>query len=224
MEYVLKNASLKQQPIRFLFVIVVGVLVLLIYRDYRADMESVIPESLRDVLFTSPIELTELDLTDHDRKDFGLPQLTDRWTFLFFGYTHCPDICPATLSQMAILNQRIMESTSTTHPQFVFVSVDPQRDSIDDLAEYIGYFDVGFRAVTGESDNITALEKQLGISHQFEEKNAEGDYAVTHSAEIFLVGPKATILGKFRPPLHLNKVVEQYQEVVDYFSVNTEKT
>lgn len=185
--------------------------------------ESPYPEALRDVVYPELKSLQPFNLVDHENHAFGLEQLKGSWTFLIFGYTHCPDICPATLSQLTRLEQSIDKKIEKgSVPQFVFVSVDPARDSVEVLHDYIKYFEDGFIAATGGIKNIETFEDQFKVFHQYETKDTNGDYAVTHSAEIFLIDPKTRIVAKFTPPISTQKVTQQYQNLVDYFQ--TENT
>ncbi|WP_455211803.1 SCO family protein [Kaarinaea lacus] len=175
------------------------------------------PESVREVVYPEFRSLQPFNLVDHENHEFGLQQLEGSWTFLVFGYTHCPDICPATLSQLTFLSQSIDKKIARgLLPKFLFVSVDPARDKAEVLHDYIKYFDDGFIAATGSIKNIEAFEDQFNVFHQYDTKDSNGNYAVTHSAEIFLIDPETRIVAKFTPPISTQKVTQQFQELVGY--------
>ena len=223
MEQVSKN----QREFKLVFrkiVLVGGILPLLLllietafYGNLFSD-KSQYPGTFRDVVYPELKPLQPFKLVDHDNHEFGLSQLAGGWTFLVFGYTHCPDVCPATLSQLTRLSQSINEDIAAdVLPRFLFVSVDPARDRVNVLHDYINYFDDGFIAATGDLKELEAFEKQFSVAHQYEVPDASDNYAVTHSAEIFLVDPETRIVAKFTPPISIQRVTQQYRELVDYF-------
>lgn len=178
------------------------------------------PESLRGVIYPELKPLQAFNLVDHENNVLGLEQLKGRWTFLVFGYTQCPDICPATLSQLTNLSQTIGATMNAELlPRFIFVSVDPARDSVSILNDYIKYFDRGFIAVTGALRNIEAVEEQFSVFHRNTATDSNGNYRVTHSAEIFVIDPLARIAGRFSPPISTRQVAQQYQDLTVYFSM-----
>jgi protein SCO1/2 len=193
--------------------------------NYIFSHKTQYPESVREVVYSKLKPLQSFSLVDHQNSAFGLDQLQGRWTFLIFGYTQCPDICPATLSQLTNLNQLMGEKLEEgLLPQFVFVSVDPARDNVKVLNEYIKYFDNGFIAATGSMQNIKSFEDQFNVFHQYDIPDSDGNYAVTHSAEIYLIDPKARIMAKFTPPISTLQVKQQYQDLQNYFPIKINKT
>ncbi|MCI0507529.1 MAG: SCO family protein [Gammaproteobacteria bacterium] len=178
------------------------------------------PESLREVIFPELKRLQPFSLVDHENNALGLEQLQGRWTFLVFGYTQCPDICPATLSQLTTLSQAMGATIEEgLLPRFLFVSVDPARDNVDVLNNYIKYFDRGFVAATGALRNIEAFEEQFSVFHRSAAPDSEGNYGVIHSAEIFVIDPLARIAGRFTPPISTQQVAQQYRDLVGYFAM-----
>lgn len=194
----------------------------LLYGSYFSG-ETPYPDAVRGVVDTDLKSLKAFHLIDQENKQFGLEQLAGGWTFVFFGYTHCPDICPATLSQLTLLNHSIQEKDAAEIlPKFLFVSVDPARDKVNVLHDYINYFDDSFMAATGDMSDIKAFEKQFSVTHRYGEPDANKNYTVTHNAGIFLVDPEARIVAKFMPPISVQRVTQQYGVLVDYFQ--SEKT
>ena len=190
------------------------------------------PKILREVVLHEPKPLQPFTLVDHQNNKFGLEQFSGSWSFLVFGYTQCPDICPATLSQLGNLYQVINKQqvgekegeNKVTAPKFIFVSVDPARDSVTVLNDYIQYFNEEFVAVTGGLPDLEAFEDQFSVFHQYDRPDTDGHYAVTHSAEIFLIDPTARIVAKFAPPISMQKMTKQYQELLEYFPMKHNQT
>jgi len=103
---------------------------------------------------------------------------------LYFGYTHCPDVCPATLARIAQTLKRLGPRAAAT--RVVFVSVDPQRDSGRLLADYASYFGPQVMGVTGTDDQLTALTKRYRVAYRRDAPDAQGNYAVYHSSAVFV--------------------------------------
>jgi len=228
MDYVANNQQYRafsfQKALVFLGLVLMSLAALVVYKNSGSGKIQY-PEILQEVVLREPKALQAFTLVDHQNNSFGLEQFTGSWSFLVFGYTQCPDICPATLSQLGnlykiLVNKKIAgieEVNKVTAPKFIFVSVDPARDTVNVLNEYIRYFNEEFVAVTGGLQDLEAFEDQFNVFHQYDEPNSEGHYAVTHSAEIFLIDPTASIVAKFSPPISTQKVTKQYQELLNYF-------
>jgi cytochrome oxidase Cu insertion factor (SCO1/SenC/PrrC family) len=145
--------------------------------------------------------LGEFALEDHHRKAFTLDRMTGRWTLLFFGYTHCPDVCPVTLSVLKNAIALMDEAdTGPEPPQVVFVSVDPARDSLTHLAAYVSFFSPEFLGVTGSDADLKAFARQLGVLYVRADADASGDYLVDHTAAVFLIDPRAHLVALFQAP------------------------
>lgn len=140
-------------------------------------------------------------LTWDDGKPFTNADLKGKWSFLFFGYTHCPDICPTTLLALNQGIKAIEKRGDAADTEVVFISVDPKRDSLPVLKKYVTYFNPGFLAATGPMDHIDALTKPLGILHKIVPNPASknpNDYLVDHSASIVVVSPNGDVAAMLR--------------------------
>ncbi|MFQ5934878.1 MAG: SCO family protein [Acidiferrobacterales bacterium] len=150
------------------------------------------------VLVDSARRVPDFQLQDHDRRRFTREQLNGRWTLLFFGYTHCPDICPLTLAQAKDFYRRLEGTPFRADTQVIFVSVDPKRDHPGTLKRYVGYFDPDFVGVTGEKAQLDELTQPLGIFYAY---HGEGDdYLVDHSSTMLLVDPLTRVHAIFSAP------------------------
>lgn len=149
-------------------------------------------------LLPQPRPIADFALTGDDGRPFTRAGLLGRWTVVFVGYTHCPDVCPTTLSRLKAAKARL--GADGARLAVLFVSVDPERDTPDHLGRYVRYFDKDFRAVTGPVDALTALGRQLGFVF-VKNPGAEGEgYGIDHSAELILLDPKARLAGYLTPP------------------------
>lgn len=180
--------------------------------------ESPPPMVIGAAVLDDPVDSGEFALTDAQGRRFDKNALTGKWSFLLFGYTHCPDVCPFTLTNLALIRETMAADFSETElPQFVFVSVDPARDKPQDLDGYISYFDPAFRAVTGIRTEIDRLVKQVGGYYRYERKNADGEYEVTHSAEIFVFDPKGRHYATLHPPLDPTDITARFRALKAHF-------
>ena len=145
--------------------------------------------------------LPEFELVDHNRKPLTREQLSGQWSLMFFGFTHCPDICPIGLQTLADMTKAIDDADVSDALQVYFVSVDPERDSPEILAEYVTYFNPAFRGATAPLEQLTPLTRSLGIAHMIRNKtDGSTDYDVDHSAAIVLINPQAEYAGLFGAP------------------------
>lgn len=156
------------------------------------------PQSLSSgTRLPTPKPLTPFQLTAHDGKPFDLQRLTGDWTFLAIGYTHCPDICPTTLGTFDAIRHQLKAGEA----DFVFVSVDPERDSPAKLAEYVPYFNAEFLGATGSHSELRKLTGQLGLLYRHTEApNSAMGYVVDHSAAIMLIDPLGRLSAIFSAP------------------------
>ena len=115
-------------------------------------------------ILPEPRVLADFSLVDQDGEAFSLQQLQGKWSLLFFGFTHCPDVCPSALYDLHQVS--LTAARSAEHGegfQVIFVSVDPERDSPERLNEYVRFFDPEFLGLTGTAEQLAALAKQIGL-------------------------------------------------------------
>ena len=123
-----------------------------------------------------------------------------RWSFIFFGYTHCPDVCPTTLSVLNSVARKLEGRKDQV--QFVFISIDPERDTPEKLGQFVSYFNGTFIGATGTDDAINALTRQLGVIYaRVEENSGTDNYLMDHSASVLLFDPAGRFHAVFTPPL-----------------------
>ncbi|WP_394559979.1 SCO family protein [Aquipseudomonas alcaligenes] len=159
------------------------------------------------VLLPQSRNLPGLALTDQDGKPVQLDQLKDKWSLLFFGYTFCPDICPATLAQLRQL-QGMLPAEAKDKLRVVLVTVDPHRDTPEQLKKYLGFFDPGFQGLTGSQENIQALASAVSIPYIPADTSKE-NYTVDHSGNLVIIGPDGTQRGFIRAPVNNDKLATQ---------------
>jgi len=145
--------------------------------------------------------LAPFALTDTEGVPFDQAALQGRWTLLAFGYASCPDVCPLLLQSFRDIQRRLAERRLGDAVRFVFVSVDPERDDLARLKEYVRYFNPAFVGATGPHTELQRLTRQLGVMYQKApgEESALG-YLVDHTASMLLIDPQARLTALFSTP------------------------
>ena len=150
--------------------------------------------------FEAPRALPPFSLLDHRGKTFDAARLKGRWTLLFFGFTHCPDVCPATMSQLAQLMKKL-EGRPEADTQVVMVTVDPTRDDAEQLARYMPLFDPNFVGVTGPPMALRDFAGVMQAGYRTMPGQEPHRYHVDHSANLALINPRGEFHGFFAAPL-----------------------
>ena len=135
--------------------------------------------------------LTEVNLFSHHGKIVNIKDFKDTPTLLFFGFTHCPEVCPTTLSNL-LNNIELLEKNKNKY-RVLFVTLDPERDTINNLNDYLQNFNSSVIGLTGEIDEINKFAKNWNI---YWEKVSEGDsYTINHTATVFMINKKGNFAG-----------------------------
>lgn len=157
--------------------------------------------------------LPAFKLLDHHGRPFTVSNLTGHWSMLYFGYTNCPDLCPATLGTLAAMEKRLRAASAAPRPQVVFVSADAVRDTPAQLAAYVPYFDPEFVGVTARDQPAaeafaTALGIAIAINHQ-----PDGSYTVDHSSAILIIDPQARVAAILTGPFTVDELQADFHAV-----------
>src|SRR5262245_28049440 len=149
-------------------------------------------------VYPEPRVISPFTLAAQDGKPFDLESLKGNWTFVYFGYTYCPDVCPTTLAELARAKKLLDQASLPA--RYVFVSVALRRDTPKRLAQYVAFFDPGFVGATGSDDALKLLTRQVGVAYSFPEETKGATYAVDHSSIVALFDPDARLRAVFTPP------------------------
>lgn len=163
-----------------------------------------LPEMASVVRYPLPRALPEFHLARTDGKPLARADWNGRWTIAFFGYTHCPDVCPTTLAKFKQVWQ-LLDADVRERLRFDFISVDPARDTPEQLARYVAFFNPEFVAATGSDAELTRLTRALGLVYARGEPK-DGTYEVDHSASAVLIDPHGNQVGLLRPPFDASKI------------------
>ena len=161
--------------------------------------------------------LPDFELIDQDNRKLTRDSLRGKWSLLFFGFTHCPDICPTTLQTLKQMMEQIDDPDVAAAVQVIFVSVDPDRDTPAILRDYVTYFDPRFVGATATMEHLRQLTGPLGIAHQIRNRIGDSmDYDVDHSAAIVLVNPDAEFAGLFGAPQDAAAMARDMTRIVEH--------
>lgn len=138
-------------------------------------------------------------LTDEQSDIYLRSEFNDRWHLVFFGFTNCPDICPATMSLFAQMAKRLDNDALSADTRYIMISVDPTRDTTERLATWIKNFNLKFKALRGDISLVRSLARDFGVAFQKTSFKNALEYNINHSGNVFLVGPNGKQYAFVRP-------------------------
>jgi protein SCO1/2 len=175
---------------------------------------STLPQTQAVRLFETPRELPAYSLQQSDGTRLIPGELQGHWTIVFLGFTHCPDVCPTTLAELAQAQKRWESMPDSVRPRVLFVSVDPERDTATLAGEYAHAFHRDTLAATGDLPALDAFARSLSLVFMKvapEEGQPADRYAVDHSATLAVLDPKGRMAGIIQPPLVPQAIAADFQ-------------
>lgn len=210
MSYLNKGRTLILSSVGILLAVVIGLLV----GNYLTS-DSNKTDAIREagiIVLPKSRELPALNLTSTLDQPVDTQALTGKWSLVFFGYTFCPDICPTTLAELRQL-KKLLPVDVQENMQILMVSVDPNRDTIEQLHLYLEYFDPQFIGLTGELSDIQTLSNALSIPF-IPGDTSQPHYTVDHSGNLAIISPDGRQYGFIRAPLDVRKLAEQLPKII----------
>ncbi|MEO3677783.1 SCO family protein [Rheinheimera sp. FR7-31] len=169
------------------------------------------------LVYPQPRALADFNLTDQHGDTVNRERLYGQWTLAFVGYTYCPDICPLTLAKLAGVQPEL--AALVKEPLKVwFISVDPNRDTIEQLNNYVSYFEqANVLGMTAGHEQLFPFVRQLGLMYALS-STTEENYLVDHSASVVLINPLGQLVAMFKPPMQVGQlpVVDAEQLLADF--------
>lgn len=161
----------------------------------------------------NPRTINNFSLTGTDQKVFNNSSLQGRWTLVFFGFTNCGYLCPTTMAELGKM-YRILEGKGVKNlPQVVMISIDPQRDNIDKLGNYVTAFHKSFYGARGEEDSIKLMTHEMGIAYAKVANKDSTDpqnYDIQHSGAVMLFNPQGELNAFFTTPHQADMLAKDY--------------
>ena len=166
---------------------------LVVFRGLQVTLDT--PETAQETTsdggfryLSAPRLLSDFTLVDNENEPLSLSDLEGRYTLLFFGYLHCPDFCPTTLAHLKQVHSLLGEDADRVN--VLFISVDGDRDTPEALDNYLSRFEPSFIGMRGERTVLAQITPDYGLSYTLETPDADGNYAVSHSVQIYLIDPE----------------------------------
>jgi protein SCO1 len=155
---------------------------------------------LHATVLSQPRDVQPFTLVGHTGKIVDNRSLQDRWSFIYSGYTHCPDVCPTTLSVLNSIARTLDDRNDRVRP--VFISIDPGRGTPEKPGQFVSDFNGSFIGATGTDDAINTPARQPGVIYaRVEEKSGTDSYLMDHGASVLPPDPAGRIHAVFTPPL-----------------------
>lgn len=194
------------------------VIAMFVYSTVRTPQLS--DEELRErgvFILPTPRDIAPFRLTDHTGEAFSNDAFLGQWTFIFFGFTHCPDICPTSMAVMGQVDREIAESPVAGTPfAGVLVSVDPERDTLDKLGPYATAFSPRFLGVTGAREALVELTQQVNVAFA-KIPDGEGGYTIDHTGHLVVMNPNGHFHGFIKLPHKAETIRLAYQSLAARF-------
>lgn len=177
----------------------------------------VIADQFKGTLLQQPREISHFSLVGIDNLPFDNHSLYGQWTMIFFGFTHCGYLCPTSLAELAKMYRLLEKDQVRPLPKVMMISLDPQRDSLPKLANYVKSFDPHFYAARGKSEEVVKMTRELGVVYAkiavSNDKEAD-NYDIQHSGAVMLFNPQGELSAFFTSPLHADLLAKDYQLLV----------
>ena len=159
--------------------------------------------------------LHDFHLVNDAGQPFSEAQLQGRPSLVFFGFTHCPDVCPTTLVKLA----QVKKTDALPGLRVLLISIDPQRDTPPVLSQYVHAFDPQFMGLTGDTAAINKVAADFGVAVQRVELPG-GDYTMDHSATVFLLDDHAREVAVFTPPFDVKQIAQDLRTAAPELQMN----
>ena len=166
-------------------------------------------------LFETPKEISDFSFYSSNGKEFNKSNLNNKWTLMYFGFTRCPDECPTTMYQISKLIKVLREKDyPLDDKQWVLVSIDPERDTPEDINKYAKGFDEAFIGVSNIRPMLISLATQLSVNNVMPGRDSmDHSHLDNHVNNIILLNPNGEFAGVFRPPFDISRLSLTYQSV-----------
>lgn len=158
--------------------------------------------------YNPPVELTDFTMMSSTGSPVSLSDFAGSYTLLFFGYTHCPDVCPTTLLTLGQVKEALGASAAEMH--FVFISVDSPRDTLEVLKDYVENYDPEFIALSGDDETLNQISPDFGLYYK-RPQTTSSFYLVEHTARLFLIDPQGHLVMSFAYGTPTDVIVDALQ-------------
>jgi protein SCO1/2 len=170
------------------------------------------PYELRGSVIDPPVPAPTFSLDSSHGNSYSLISHQGKFILVFFGYTFCPDVCPTTLYEMKELKNRLGDKAE--HLEFVFITLDPERDTKDQLTRYLASFDDSFFGLTGNEDTLSKVWKDYGVFREIQPSESSTNYLIDHSARMYLIDPQGQLISTYLSGMPIDDMVADFQYLI----------
>ncbi len=170
------------------------------------------PARFHGTYLTNPRPINAFSLTGTDGQPFNNEHLKGKWTMMFFGFTSCSSVCPITMAELSKMYRLLESKNIKDMPNIIMVSVDPERDTLEKLGQYVQSFQPHFYGARGSEEQVRAMTDEMGIVFT-RIQNKENDathYEIEHSGAIMLFNPQGELNAFFTTPHHAQLLAKDY--------------
>ncbi len=211
-------ASGKHSKLMLIIIIVIALVVSVeLYFGFLQRREVANNVKIDGVFLAQTREIKDFNLMGSNGKPFTKANLSGHWTMLFFGFTNCGMVCPTTMAALGDMYKQLeKELPADQMPQIVMISVDPDRDSVNRMKDYVSSFNPHFIGARANINETVALEKQLHIAAAKMQADGQGknQYTINHSAEVLLVNPKGQLQAYLSYPHEAQQMAKDYKLII----------
>lgn len=165
------------------------------------------------VVLSKPRQLSPFKLTNHHGKPFSRDDLNGQWSILFFGFTHCPHICPTTLSKLAKSMAAITDEQLKKRISVYFVTADPERDTVRELRRYTPSFSPDFTGITGDLEALGRFALEVGVAFAKVPSPHPSGYTIDHSTQLVVLNPRGHHHAFIKAPHDADAIAWAMQEL-----------
>jgi len=167
--------------------------------------------------FPEPEALENVALVDHNSEPLTEADFKDKWTFIYVGYTFCPDYCPLTLTTLNQMDSLLQEDESLPESRNLLVSVDPERDTPEHLKDYVKFFSENFDGATGTPEELRKFADQVSAVYRVPDDRSDPNYLVDHSSTVILINPEARVQALFTAPQTAEALAKDFRLLVAHY-------
>jgi len=203
-----------------LIIIAIAAMVAGLWLAQTTQQEPIKPPGIHGAIYPSEKNILPFQLNNQHSESFTEQNLKGQWSLIFVGYTHCPDVCPTTLTLMNDVSQR-MTAMKYIVPRIIFLSIDPERDTSDVIKQYVEYFNADFIGLTGAIEQINRFSQNLNAVYRkapgLSGEITADDYLMDHSSALMLINPNGHMQSVLTTPHTPENVIDSILKSQSYY-------
>jgi protein SCO1/2 len=187
-----------------------GALLLLVFMGWRMLAA---PYTYQGSLLETPVPASDIELNDQHGSLFRLSDQRGKVVLMAFGYTNCPDVCPTTLAQFKQIKSSLGSAADSV--RFVFITVDPERDTRERLNQYLGSFDPDFTGLSSSRSDLEPIWQKYGVFQQKQTPDSSGNYTVDHTSRIYAIDKNGNYRLTYPYDIDASAIAEDVHQLVE---------